>query len=51
VIAGPRFEAFVRAVAAGAPAADDIAHLAAEHGIGILGPPGMLPSDLPARAA
>jgi mannose-6-phosphate isomerase-like protein (cupin superfamily) len=51
VTAGPRFEAFVRAVAATAPAPDDIKRLAAEHGIAILGPPGMLPSELPARAA
>lgn len=49
VTAGPRFEAFVRAVAASSPAAVD--RLAREHGIEILGPPGMLPADLAARAA
>ena len=46
------FEAFVRAVAAAAPDPEELTRIAAEHGIDILGPPGMLPSDLPgARAA
>ena len=46
------FEAFVRAVAAATPEPEELSRLAAEHGIDILGPPGMLPSDLPAvRAA
>jgi quercetin dioxygenase-like cupin family protein len=51
VIAGARFEAFVRAVAASAPDPARLARMAAEHGIDILGPPGMLPMDLRAQAA
>jgi quercetin dioxygenase-like cupin family protein len=55
VIAGARFEAFVRAVATAAPAdmsdPDHMTSVAAAHGIEILGPPGMLPADLAARAA
>jgi quercetin dioxygenase-like cupin family protein len=46
VIAGPRFEAFVRAAAGSAPEPERLTHLAADHGIDILGPPGMLPADL-----
>ena len=47
-----RFEAFVRAVgAAGMPSPDELGRIAAEHGIEVLGPPGMLPSDLAARKA
>jgi quercetin dioxygenase-like cupin family protein len=49
LIVGGRFEAFVRAV--GALDAQDPARLAAvaaEHGIDILGPPGMLPTELAA---
>jgi quercetin dioxygenase-like cupin family protein len=50
VIAGPRFEAFVRAV--GALTADpdpiEMTRLAARHGIDLLGPPGMLPAQLAA---
>ena len=45
------FEAFVRAVAATAPGPEELTRIAAEHGIEILGPPGMLPADLDARAA
>ena len=50
------FEAFVRAVGSpepGAPLPDpaELARIAAEHGIEILGPPGMLPGELEARAA
>jgi mannose-6-phosphate isomerase-like protein (cupin superfamily) len=45
------FEAFVRAVAAADPDPAQLNQLAAEHGIEILGPPGMLPSDLPAARA
>jgi quercetin dioxygenase-like cupin family protein len=44
------FEAFVRAVAAADPDPVELTRIAAEHGIDILGPPGMLPSEL-ARAA
>jgi quercetin dioxygenase-like cupin family protein len=44
------FEAFVRAVAAATPDPAELTRIAAEHGIDILGPPGMLPSELP-RAA
>jgi quercetin dioxygenase-like cupin family protein len=44
------FEAFVRAVAAATPDPEELTRIAAEHGIDILGPPGMLPSEL-ARAA
>jgi quercetin dioxygenase-like cupin family protein len=47
VTAGPRFEAFVRAVSElAAPDPDDLARLAADQGIDLLGPPGMIPSDL-----
>ena len=50
------FEAFVRAVGApeppsSLPAPDELARVAAQHAIEILGPPGMLPSELEARAA
>ena len=50
------FEAFVRAVASAEPSAAlpdpaELARVAAEHGIEILGPPGMLPGELEARAA
>jgi quercetin dioxygenase-like cupin family protein len=50
------FEAFVRAVGstepqAALPSSDELARVAAEHGIEILGPPGMLPAELEARAA
>jgi quercetin dioxygenase-like cupin family protein len=50
LIAGPRFEAFVRAV--GALTADpdpiEMTRLAARHDIDLLGPPGMLPTELAA---
>jgi quercetin dioxygenase-like cupin family protein len=50
------FEAFVRAVGstepqAALPSPDELARVAAEHGIEILGPPGMIPAELEARAA
>jgi quercetin dioxygenase-like cupin family protein len=50
------FEAFVRAVGSSEPTTappdlSELARVAAEHGIEILGPPGMLPADLEARAA
>jgi len=50
------FEAFVRAVGSTEPGAalpdpSELARVAAEHGIDILGPPGMLPAQLEARAA
>jgi quercetin dioxygenase-like cupin family protein len=49
------FEGFVRAAgspdADGAPDPERLAALASEHGIEILGPPGMLPGDLAARAS
>ena len=50
------FEAFVRAVGSADPSAplpdpSELARVAAEHGIEILGPPGMLPGELEARAA
>jgi quercetin dioxygenase-like cupin family protein len=46
------FEDFVRAVAAvGMPSPDELTRIAAEHGIEILGPPGMLPSELTDRVA
>ena len=50
------FEAFVRAVGspdpeAAPPGPDELTRIAAEHGIEILGPPGMLPGELEARAA
>jgi quercetin dioxygenase-like cupin family protein len=44
-----RFEAFVRAVGAlGEPDPERLTAIAAEHGIDILGPPGMLPTELAA---
>lgn len=47
VTAGPGFEAFVRAVSAlGSPDPDDLARLAADQGIDLLGPPGMVPAEL-----
>lgn len=50
------FEAFVRAVGSTDPQAElpspaELARVAAEHGMEILGPPGMLPAELEARAA
>ena len=45
------FEAFVRAVGAADPGPEELTRMAAEHGIEILGPPGMLPSDLAAADA
>jgi quercetin dioxygenase-like cupin family protein len=50
------FEAFVRAVgtpepATALPSPEELARVASVHGIEILGPPGMLPADLQARAA
>jgi quercetin dioxygenase-like cupin family protein len=50
------FEAFVRSVGTKAPstalpAPDELARSAAQHGIEILGPPGMLPAQLATRAA
>jgi quercetin dioxygenase-like cupin family protein len=49
------FEAFVRAVGTPdpgpLPTPDELARTAAQHGIEILGPPGMLPSELDAKAA
>jgi quercetin dioxygenase-like cupin family protein len=49
LIVGGRFEAFVRAVAAlGEPDPERLTAVAAEHGIDILGPPGMLPAELAA---
>jgi quercetin dioxygenase-like cupin family protein len=46
------FEPFVRAVgAAGMPSPEELTRIAAEHGIEILGPPGMLPADLKAADA
>jgi quercetin dioxygenase-like cupin family protein len=44
------FEAFVRAVSAEAPGPDRLTEIAAEHDIDILGPPGMLPTELPKAA-
>ena len=45
------FDTFVRAVAdLDAPSPDRVTAIAAAHGIEILGPPGMLPSDLGAQA-
>jgi quercetin dioxygenase-like cupin family protein len=49
------FEAFVRSVGTptppvSLPAPDELARIAAQHGIEILGPPGMLPTELRARA-
>jgi mannose-6-phosphate isomerase-like protein (cupin superfamily) len=50
VIAREGFEAFVRAVGAldGAPDPGEMTRLAAKHGIDLLGPPGMLPTQLAA---
>jgi quercetin dioxygenase-like cupin family protein len=50
LIAGGQFEAFVRTVGAiaGEPEPSELARVAAEHGIDILGPPGMLPAELAA---
>jgi quercetin dioxygenase-like cupin family protein len=50
------FEGFVRAVGSSEPSSAtpdpaELARVAAEHGIEILGPPGMLPGELEARAA
>ena len=49
------FEAFVRAIATPEPAAlpdpEELARVASQHGIEILGPPGMLPAELRGRAA
>jgi quercetin dioxygenase-like cupin family protein len=46
------FESFVRAVsAAGMPSPQELTRIAADHEIDILGPPGMLPSDLTAEEA
>jgi quercetin dioxygenase-like cupin family protein len=49
------FEAFVRSVGTPdpgpLPSPDELARIAAQHGIEILGPPGMLPAELGARAA
>ncbi len=44
------FESFVRAVGGTAPSPEELTRIAADHGIEILGPPGMLPSDLAAAA-
>jgi quercetin dioxygenase-like cupin family protein len=62
VAAAPGFVPFVRAVGVpaerhelpvldGAPDAERIAGIAAEHGITLLGPPGLLPRDAAAAAA
>jgi quercetin dioxygenase-like cupin family protein len=49
LIAGGRFEAFVRAVAAiGETDPVELTRIAAKHGIDLLGPPGMLPAELAA---
>jgi quercetin dioxygenase-like cupin family protein len=40
------FEAFVRAVSAESPGPERLTQIAAEHRIDILGPPGMLPTEL-----
>jgi glyoxylate utilization-related uncharacterized protein len=50
VVAGGRFEAFVRTVAAiaGEPDPIELTRIAAKHGIDLLGPPGMLPTQLAA---
>jgi quercetin dioxygenase-like cupin family protein len=50
------FEAFVRAVGTSEPSTtlrspEELGRVAAEHRIEILGPPGMLPGELEARAA
>jgi Cupin domain len=49
VVGGGQFESFVRTVAAlGEPDLDELARVAARHGIDLLGPPGMLPAQLAA---
>jgi quercetin dioxygenase-like cupin family protein len=49
LLAHARFEAFVRAVGAlGEPDRNELARIAADHGIDLLGPPGMLPAELAA---
>jgi len=50
LIAGGRFESFVRTVSAiaGEPDPAQLGRIAAAHGIDLLGPPGMLPSELAA---
>ena len=50
VVAGGRFESFVRTVSAiaGEPDPSELGRIAAGHGIDLLGPPGMLPSQLAA---
>jgi glyoxylate utilization-related uncharacterized protein len=50
LVAGGRFEAFVRTVGAiaGAPDPVELTRIAAKHGIDLLGPPGMLPTQLAA---
>jgi uncharacterized RmlC-like cupin family protein len=50
VVAGGQFEAFVRTVAAIAsdPEPAELTRIAAKHGIDLLGPPGMLPTELAA---
>jgi quercetin dioxygenase-like cupin family protein len=50
------FEAFVRAVGstepqAALPTPEELARVASQHGIEILGPPGMLPAELRGRVA
>ena len=50
------FEAFVHAIGtptptAALPSPEELARVAAQHAIEILGPPGMLPAELVARAA
>ena len=50
------FEAFIRAVGstepqAALPSPEELTRVASEHGIEILGPPGMLPAELQDRAA
>ena len=50
------FEAFVRAVGSTEPQADlpspeELVRVASQHGIEILGPPGMLPAELRGRVA
>ena len=50
------FEGFVRAIgttepATALPSPEELARVAAQHAIEILGPPGMLPAELQARAA
>jgi quercetin dioxygenase-like cupin family protein len=49
LIAHAQFEAFVRAIGALAePDPDEVGRIAADHGIDLLGPPGMLPAELAA---